>query len=204
MATTRSLEVQASTNKMCNNNNRLCKETMALLNLLDKFRPTPMSKCKLRSSSFQISLGNRAKTPLRHSNSWPALTSVKSPTRGTTSLHFHTSGWRSVVRPTNGSAQSSAICTSQLPKKHGPASGGLIQASFQSRICCFLRRQTYHRWTRQTFTQVKQKSTNVFLTSGRTDFCSQRKLCFLPSQTRTSTATSPRRLHRGQFDQVCL
>jgi len=155
MATTRSLEVQASTNKMCNNNNRLCKETMVLLNLLEKFRPTPMSQWKLRSSSFRISMGNRAKTPLRHSNSWPALTSVKSPTSGTTSLHFHTSGWRSMVWPTNGSAQSSAICTSQLPKKHGPASGGLIQASFQSRIACFLRRKTYHRWTRQTFTQAK-------------------------------------------------
>jgi hypothetical protein len=42
---------------------------------------------------------------------------VKSPTSGTISRHFHTSGWHSVVKLTNGSAPLSATCSSQLPKK---------------------------------------------------------------------------------------
>ncbi len=46
------------------------------------------------------------------------------------------------------------------------------------------------------------KVQNVFLMPGRTHFRSQGELRFILSQTKMSTATSPRRIHRGLFDQV--
>ncbi len=186
---TQSLEAPVSTSKMSRTFNHLFKATITLQIWQGKFKPTPTSPWRQRSWSFQTSMEIRPRTPLRPSNSWPVSMNDKSPTSGTTSRNYPTSGSRFADKRTNGSVLWSVIFNLRFRRKHGLASDRVSKQN------------SLHFWMTNSSSTVLPtyltglvKSQDVFLTTGGTHLCPQGKLRLLPCQTRQASSRGCRRL----------